>query len=96
MSKLSLLSAADVQDALRDWLKLQRRALKLSRAALAERSTVPAPTIKRFETTGQISLRQFLLLWQCVDDLQRLQALTRQAESPLGQLPTSIDEVLAG
>lgn len=96
MSKLSLLSAADVQGALRDWLKLQRRTLKLSRAALAERSTVPAPTIKRFETTGQISLRQFLLLWQCVDDLQRLQALTRPAEGPLGRLPTSIDEVLAG
>ena len=96
MSKLSLLSAADVQGALRDWLKLQRRTLKLSRAALAERSTVPAPTIKRFETTGQISLRQFLLLWQCVDDLQRLQALTRPAEAPLGRLPTSIDEVLAG
>lgn len=95
MSKLSLLSATDVQDALREWLKLQRRALKLSRAALAERSTVPAPTIKRFETTGQISLRQFLLLWQCVDDLARLQALTRPGESPLGRLPTSIDEVLA-
>jgi len=96
MSTLSLLSAADVQSALRDWLKLQRRALKLSRAALAERSTVPAPTIKRFETTGQISLRQFLLLWQCVDDLQRLQALTRPAEASLGRLPASIDEVLAG
>lgn len=96
MNKLSLLSAADVQSALRDWLKLQRRALKLSRAALAERSTVPAPTIKRFETTGQISLRQFLLLWQCVDDLQRMQALTHPAEASVGRLPTSIDEVLAG
>ena len=96
MSTLSLLSGADVQHALRDWLKRQRRALKLSRAALAERSTVPAPTIKRFETTGQISLRQFLLLWQCVDDLQRLQALTRPAEAPADRLPVSIDEVLAG
>ncbi|WP_328987809.1 hypothetical protein [Thiorhodovibrio winogradskyi] len=46
------------------WIKTQRKTLKLSRQALAARSTVPAPTIKKFETTGQISLRQFLLLWQ--------------------------------
>ena len=96
MSKLSLFSAADVQGALCQWLQAQRKALKLSRAALAERSTVPAPTIKKFETTGQISLRQFLLLWQCVDDLHRLQALTDPAEASAGKMPTSIDEVLAG
>jgi transcriptional regulator with XRE-family HTH domain len=91
MSKLSLLSAADVQQSLCDWLKAKRKALKLSREALAARSTVPAPTIKKFETTGQISLRQFLLLWQSVDDLSRLQGLT--CAEP--KVPSSIDEVLA-
>ncbi len=91
MGQLSLYSAADVQLALSAWIKTQRKTLKLSRQALAARSTVPAPTIKKFETTGQISLRQFLLLWQCVDDLSRLQDLT----DPPPKVPASIEEVLA-
>ena len=88
---LSLFSAADLQTALREHLRRQRKTLRLSREALALRSTVPAPTIKKFETTGQISLRQFLLLWQCVDDLARLNELTRL---PARKLPSSIEEVL--
>ena len=88
--KLSLLSAADVQRSLSDWLREQRKARKLSRQALAERSTVPAATIKKFETTGQISLRQFLLLWQTLDDLKRMHDLTVESKST----PASIDEVL--
>lgn len=90
MSQLSLYSAADVQLALSAWIKARRKTLKLSRQALAARSTVPAPTIKKFETTGQISLRQFLLLWQSVDDLGRLQGLT----DPPPKVPVSIEEVL--
>ena len=86
----TLASPADLQKALATNLCRQRKAQKLSRADLAERSTVPAPTIKKFETTGQISLRQFLLLWQSLDDLRRLEALTR----PQPQMPTSIEEVL--
>lgn len=91
MSQLSLFSSADVQLALSGWIKARRKTLKLSRQALAARSTVPAPTIKKFETTGQISLRQFLLLWQCVDDLGRVQGLT----DPPPKVPASIEEVLA-
>ena len=92
MGELSLLSAADVQQSLCLWLKGQRRALKLSRGALAERSMVPASTIKKFETTGQISLRQLLLLWQCVADLQPLYSLTQASAAEAA--PASIDEVL--
>jgi hypothetical protein len=95
MNKLSLLSTADLQVAFSQSIRDKRKELKLSRAALAERSTVPASTIKKFETTGQISLRQFLLLWQCVDDLRRLHAVTTQGKSAAGRAPTSIDEVLA-
>ncbi|WP_428995789.1 hypothetical protein, partial [Lamprobacter modestohalophilus] len=90
MGQLSLHSAVDVQQALSAWIKGRRKTLKLSRNALAMRSTVPAPTIKKFETTGQISLRQFLLLWQCVDDLSRVQRLT----DPAPKAPTSLEEVL--
>lgn len=88
--KLSLLSAHDVQTHLADAVRTRRKALGWSRQALAERSLVPASTIKKFETTGQISLGQFLLLWQSVDDLARINQLC----APAPVVPKSIDEVL--
>jgi hypothetical protein len=90
MTLLSLLSSADVQQQLAASVRQKRNQMKLSRRLLAERSTVPAATIKKFETTGQISLRQFILLWQCVDRLENLSALTKEAE----RAPRTIDEVL--
>nr|WP_245662977.1 transcriptional regulator [Endozoicomonas arenosclerae] len=68
----------------------KRKSKKWSRQTLAEQSGVPAPTIKKFEATGQISLRQFILLWQCVDKLENLSSLTKEDDL----LPSSIDEVL--
>lgn len=90
MTRLSLLTATDVQQQFAQAVKQRRRQMKLSRRLLAERSTVPEATIKKFETSGQISLRQFLLLWQCVDQLERLAAVGKPAE----QYPRSIAEVL--
>ena len=72
------------------YLRSLRRAQKLSRDALAERSTVPAPTIKRFELTGEVSFRQLCLLWETLDDLGRLRALC-----DVETMPKSIEEVLA-
>lgn len=86
------LDAYDVQQALAQYLRSQREAAGLSRNALAEKSLVPASTIKKFELTGQVSLRQFVLLWQCLDELVRLNNLTQ----PVPKMPTSIDEVLSG
>ena len=92
MNKLSLLSADEIQSALCEYLINQRKAKRLSRQQLSELSTVPVSTIKKFETTQQISLRQFTLLWQSLDKLESLNALTKkQLSSPV---PTSIEEVL--
>ncbi|MEZ5535029.1 MAG: helix-turn-helix transcriptional regulator [Thiolinea sp.] len=88
-----LLTEADTQQALAGYLRQQRKQLKLSRHALAERSTVPASTIKKFELSGQISLRQFLLLWESLDDLRRIYALT-QAEQTPEPVPQTIEDVL--
>lgn len=88
--KLSLYSAYDVQTHLAEAIRQRRKALRWSRQTLAERSLVPASTIKKFETTGQISLGQFLLLWQCVDDLARIDQLCQPVEAAA----LSIDEVL--
>ncbi|MBM7073587.1 helix-turn-helix domain-containing protein [Shewanella sp. 202IG2-18] len=89
---LSLLIEGDVQQAFASYLREQRKTAKLSREALAQRSTVPASTIKKFELTGQISFRQLLLLWQSLDDLDRLYKLTQQNKNKV--VPTSIEEVL--
>lgn len=91
MNNPSLYSAAEVQQELAQWMRAMRRKQKLSRAALAERSAVPAPTLKRFEATGQISLRQFLLLWQSLDDLRELRRITVRRPKPQ---PRTIEEVL--
>ena len=91
--KLLLLAENDVQKAFADYLRKQREQAKLSREVLAERSTVPAATIKKFELTGQLSFRQLLLLWQTLDDLKRLYALTQGAAESL-KVPKSIEEVL--
>lgn len=58
----------DLQDALRDFLLERRKVLKKSRRSLAEQSGIPAPTIRRFEETGEISLRQFCVLWCTLSD----------------------------
>jgi transcriptional regulator with XRE-family HTH domain len=92
IDKRLLLSETELQQAFAEHLRQLREKAKLSRATLAERSTVPAPTIKKFELTGQISFRQLLLLWQSLDDLSRLYQLTQQP--PQQRLPSSIEEVL--
>lgn len=91
--KYLLLAEDDVQKAFAEHLRKLRQHAKLSRLDLAERSTVPAATIKKFELTGQISFRQLLLLWQTLDDLKRLYGLTQQQAQSL-TAPQSIEEVL--
>lgn len=77
---------------LTDYLKHQRKLAKLSRHQLAEKAQVPASTIRRFETTGHISLKQFLALWLVLDDIGRLVELTE----PKPTVPRTIEEVLRG
>ncbi len=89
----TLLDDTDVSQAYAAYLRESRHKAKLSRAALAERSCVPAATIKKFELTGQISFRQLLLLWQTLDTLDRLYQLT-QPNKERATMPSSIDEVL--
>jgi len=84
----------NLQNQLAQHLQRLRKHQKLSRQALEKISTVPAPTIKKFETTGQISLRQFLLLWECLDNIDRLAMLLSQRHNTKPQ-PTTIEQVLA-
>lgn len=92
MPRFLLIDDTDVSQAFAKHLRYLRETAKMSRQALAERSSVPAPTIKKFELTGQISFRQLLLLWQSLDDLKRLYELTLVQQQ--SSIPTTIDEVL--
>ena len=60
--KFLLIDDTDVSKAFAAHLRGLREQAKLSRDALAQRSCLPAPTIKKFELTGKISFRQLLLL----------------------------------
>ena len=68
----SLWTPGEVQLQLRDHLLELRKRLKISRARLAEMTGVPSPTIRHFEMTAQISLRQFLLIWGYLGELEQL------------------------
>lgn len=89
---LSLYDDVETQRMLADYLQRKRKQAKLSRQKLAEKAQVPASTIRHFENTAQISLRQFLALWLVLDKMDRLVALTKEEQA----LPKTIEEVLRG
>lgn len=86
----SLYTAFDIQLELKDFIKQRRKQQKLSVQDLAQRSGVPYGTIRKFESTGNISLRQFLMLLESVGDLSEIRNLTKEIQTE----PTSIEEVL--
>ena len=68
---LSIYSVPEIQQKLAAELRRVRRFHRHSRAEAAKRSGVPAATIRRFESTGEISLRQFLMLCEAYGDLNK-------------------------
>jgi len=86
---LSLNTAYDTQLDLKEHLQQQRKSQKLSVEALSEKSGVPYGTIRKFERTGNISLRQFLMLVEALGELNQLRQFLQQEK-----VPKTIDEVL--
>lgn len=86
---LTLDTPRDTQLQISRYLQAKRKERRLSRRELAIKSGVPAPTIRRFDETGEISLRQCLMLFDAVDTLDGLMALTK----PQARRPRTIDEV---
>jgi transcriptional regulator with XRE-family HTH domain len=87
---LSLYTAFDVQIELKEYLKQSRKQHKFSVEGLAEQSGVPYSTIRKFENTGNISLRQFLMLLEALGGLKQLRDVYKER----GFEPANIDEVL--
>ena len=67
-----LLTPGDVQHTLSEHFKRARLDKAHSRTKAAELSGVPSATIRKFETSGQISLRQFLMLCHVYGDIAQL------------------------
>ncbi|MBP5188209.1 MAG: helix-turn-helix transcriptional regulator [Fibrobacterales bacterium] len=56
-------------------MKIRRRARKISQRELAKRSDVSYASVRRFETTGEISFRSLLkiaLALDCLEDFPKL------------------------
>lgn len=87
---LTLYTSYDLQMELKAFVKSAREKDKLSVKKLAELSGVPYATIRKFESTGNISLRQFLQIVEVVGDLQKLKDLTKPSEPEF----KSIEDVL--
>ena len=66
---INLNTATDIQKLLATQCKALRLQKNYKRLTLSQRSGVPEPTLRRFETTGEISLRQFLMLVQALGQL---------------------------
>jgi hypothetical protein len=86
---ISLTTPRDVQTALADQLKSLRKKKGHSRSEAAHHSGVPAPTLRRFEETGEISLRQFLMLCAVYGELD---AASRMLPDPVA---STMDELIA-
>ena len=65
--------------------KALRKQLKLSQSVMAERSGVSLGSLKRFETTGQISLESLLKLAHLLDRLEDFK-LVFQPKEDLGNI----------
>lgn len=86
---LSLLSPFDLQLELSRFVKVTRQAKGYSVQAFSEKTGVPYSTIRKFEKSGEVSLRQFLMMYAAVSKLADLQQLTKRVD-----MPSSIDEVI--
>ena len=86
---MSYISTSDAQRLLAAKLRHIRKVKKHSRAEAARRSGVPAATIRRFETRGEISLRQFLMLCEAYGDLDNVGGLLKEPAA------ATMDELIA-
>jgi len=85
---LSTVTPKEAQVELARKLKSIRKSRGHSRSEAAHRSGVPAPTLRRFEDTGEISLRQFLMLCAVYGALETIRQMLPD------QTATTMDELI--
>ena len=81
-----------IQEEIKTKFRAKRKELKITQNQLSLKSDVSLGSIKRFESSGQISLESFLkiaFILECLDDFQNI--CTKK-----DTLPNSIEELLTG
>lgn len=81
----------DISKALAERHKVLRKHLKISQAEMAERSGVSLGSLKRFESTGQISLESLLKLAHLMNRLGDFESIfqTKEDQSNIEKLFTT-------
>ena len=77
----ALQTPMDIQRELAARAKARRLALNITQAELAERSGVSLGSLRRFESTGEISLRSFLELALVLGELKEFSTLFRPLQT---------------
>ena len=77
----ALQTPSDTQRELAARVKARRLALNITQAELAERSGVSFGSLRRFEATGEISLRSFLELALVLGELKEFSTLFRPLQT---------------
>lgn len=80
MISVILLSSTEIALEMAARAKKRRLALNLTQEGLVRRSGVPLGTLKKFERSGQISLRSFIRLAVALKDERALEGLLLEQE----------------
>ena len=75
---LPVTTVSSLKTDLKTRFQLRRKEARLSREALASRSGVSYGSIRRFESTGEISLNSLLKISQAIGLLEEFNALFKQ------------------
>ena len=86
---LSLYTSYDAQLDLAAYAKAARKRKKYSVKKLSEITGVADSTIRRFESCGEISLKNFMLIYQTLGSLNNIKSLIE-----IEEMPESLDDVL--
>ena len=81
---------SDIMIALKTKFKAKRKALKLTQQDLSTRADVSLGSLKRFETSGQISLESLLKLALVLECLGDFEGICRDVDEE----PKSMEELL--
>ncbi len=75
---------------IRDNFRTKRLQVKLTQEGLAKRSGVTLGSLKRFESSGEVSLKSLLNIALVLECLEELDTLCEKKDTPL----SSIDELI--
>ncbi len=81
---------SQMQEELKVKFRAKRKALKLTQEELAIKSGVSLGSLKRFETSGQISLESLLKLAFVLECLEDFEGICKEKE----EMPKSIEDLL--